>query len=48
MLRFTLILVKGIEYLVLSLCDILPFSHLEVTEKLPFYQIFTYIICKQT
>nr|DAJ30227.1 MAG TPA: hypothetical protein [Caudoviricetes sp.] len=29
-------------------CDILSFSHFEVTEKLPFYQIFTYIICKQT
>jgi len=48
MLRFTLILVKEIGYLVLSLCDTLSFSHFEVTEKLPLYKIFTYIICKQT
>ena len=41
MIRFTIVLVKGIGYLVLSLCDILSFSQHEGAKKLPFYQIFT-------
>lgn len=42
MLRFTLILVKVIGYLVLVLCDILSFSQYKGAKKLPFYQIFAY------
>lgn len=41
MLRLTIILVKGIGYRGLSLCDILPFSQYKSTKKSPFYQIFT-------
>ena len=45
MIRFTIILVKGIGYLVLLLCDIIYFSQREVPKKLPFYKIFSYLIC---